>query len=101
MASLETLILSGRIVDIMIVFIVLEIVFVEVVRRKHGRGVATLPLLVNIGAGGSLMLALRAALVGSGWPWVATFLVSSLVFHVADLRIRWGSVPASSDGAAG
>lgn len=101
MATLETLILSGRIVDIMIFFIVLEIVFVEVVRRRHGRGVATLPLLINVGAGGSLMLALRAALVGSGWPWVATFLVSSLAFHVADVRIRWGSVPPPGGGAAG
>ena len=90
MASIEALILSGRIVDIMIVFIVIEIVLVEISRRMRGRGVGTLPLLVNIGAGGSLMLALRAALTGSGWQWVAVFLVSSLVFHVADLRVRWG-----------
>jgi hypothetical protein len=90
MTSIEELIQSGRIVDIMILFILLEIVLVEAWRRRHGRGVATLPLLVNIGAGGSLMLALRASLMGSGWQWVAVFLVASLVFHVADLRVRWG-----------
>ena len=90
MAVIEALISSGRIVDIMILFVVIEVVLVEYSRRSRGRGVGTLPLLVNIGAGGSLMLALRASLAGSGWQWVAVFLVSSLVFHVADLRVRWG-----------
>ena len=92
MAHIEALIQSGRIVDIMILFIVLEIAFVELWRRRRGRGIGTLPLLVNIGAGGSLMLALRACLVDSGWHWVAAFLVAALVFHVADLKIRWGAV---------
>ena len=51
--------------------------------------VAPLSLLVNIGAGGSLMLALRANLTGAGWTWVAFFLVAALVFHVSDLLVRW------------
>jgi len=90
MASIEALISSGRIVDIMILFVVIEVALVELSRRTRGRGLGTVPLLVNIGAGGSLMLALRASLVDSGWQWVAVFLVASLVFHVADLRVRWG-----------
>ena len=89
MASLENIIMSGRIVEVMLVFIVLEIVFVEVYRRRRGGGVSTVPLLVNIGAGGSLMLALRAALTDAGWQWIAAYLLAALAFHVADLAIRW------------
>lgn len=89
MDIIEDLILSGRIVDIMLAFIVIEIAAIELIRRSRGRGIATVPLLVNIGAGGSLMLALRATLTDAGWQWIAFFLVSSLVFHVSDLAIRW------------
>ena len=100
MQIIQDLITTGRIVDVMIVFVIIEIVIVEWSRRVRGRGVATVPLLVNIGAGGSLMLALRAALMDSGWQWVATFLVSSLVFHVLDVRIRWQPAATSGGGAA-
>ena len=89
MKLLEELITTGRIVDIMVLFIVIEVALILLVRRLRGGAIAPLPLLTNIGAGGSLMLALRADLTGAGWTWVAVFLVSALVFHVADLAIRW------------
>ena len=88
MASLESLILSGRIVDLMLVFIVLEIILFAWLRRRR-RGFSLPALLVNIGAGGSLMLALRASLTDAGWHWIVMFLVSALVFHVADVAGRW------------
>ena len=89
MALLESLIASGRIVDLMGAFILLEIVALMLYWRRTGRGVPPAPLLLNIGAGGSLMLALRAVLSGAGTPLVVLWLLSSLVFHVADLRQRW------------
>ncbi len=89
MAFLEDLVTSGRIVDLMLAFIVLEIVALVLIRRFTGRGIATLPLLTNIGAGTSLMLALRADLTGAGWTWIAFFLVAALIFHVSDLAQRW------------
>jgi len=58
METLQELILSGRIVDVMLVFIFLEIVVVLVIRNYRGGAVPPLPLLINIGAGGSLMLCL-------------------------------------------
>ena len=64
MALLEDLVTSGRIVDLMLAFIVLEIVALMLIRRYTGGGIATWPLLTNIGAGTSLMLALRADLTG-------------------------------------
>jgi hypothetical protein len=89
MKLLEELITSGQIVDIMLVFIAIEILAILAIRRATGAGIATVPLLTNIGAGGSLMLALRADLTGAGWQWVAFFLVAALVFHVLDLALRW------------
>ena len=96
MDLLEQLVTTGRIVDLMLVFILIEIVALLLIRRFTGRGIAALPLLTNIGAGGSLMLALRANLTGAGWTWVAVFLIASLVFHVGDLAQRWQRSPADA-----
>lgn len=93
MTMLEELIASGRIVDIMLAFVAVEVVLMLVYRRRTGRGIAPTPLLLNVGAGGSLMLALRAVLAGAGWPWVAACLVGALVFHIADLAQRWNAAP--------
>ena len=89
MTVLQDLILSGRIVDLMLAFIVIEIIAIMALRRARGGAIPTAPLLINIGAGASIMLALRAALTDAGWPWIAAFLLASLFFHVADLRQRW------------
>lgn len=97
MATLEQLVTSGRIVDIMLAFVLAEIVLLLLIRRRTGNGIAPVALLTNIGAGGSLMLALRADLTGAGWIWIAGFLVAALVFHVADLALRWQRV-AGADG---
>jgi hypothetical protein len=87
--SLELLIVSGRIVDIMVLFVIVEVVALIIYWQRTGRGVPTIPLLANVGAGGSLMLALGATLKGAGFPVVALCLIASLVFHVADIAIRW------------
>lgn len=87
--SLSNIISSGRIVDIMVLFVILEVLALIVYWRLKGKGIPTVPLLANIGAGGSLMLALGASLKGYSTSIVAVFLVSSLVFHLTDLAIRW------------
>ncbi len=88
---LEDLVTSGRIVDIMIVFVIIEVVLLLGYERATGRGVAPYSLLVNVGAGGSLMLALRAVFSEADWTIVAGCLVASLVFHTLDIRQRWRS----------
>ncbi len=87
---IENLVLSGRVVDLMIVLAVMEVLLIGLSCRFRGRGIDWLPLLVNMGAGLCLMLALRASLTNSGWQWVAFFLVCSLCLHVADVVVRWG-----------
>lgn len=89
MQTLQNLVESGRIVDVMLAFIILEIVVLSIIRQRRGGGVAALPLIVNIGAGGSLMVALRFALAGHSWLAITACLLAALVFHVADIRLRW------------
>ena len=53
MTALEALLTSGRIVDLMIVFLVIEVALISTLRGTKGIGFPVGPLLVNIGAGGS------------------------------------------------
>jgi len=80
---------SGRIVGLMAVFVAIEVAALIVWRRRTGNGIPTGPLLANIGAGVSLMLALGAALSGASPMLLALALLASLGFHLLDLRLRW------------
>ena len=87
--DLFSIISSGRIVDIMVLFVVVEVTALIVYWRRTGRGIPTIPLIANVGAGGSLMLALGATLKGLDVSIIALCLVASLVFHITDLALRW------------
>ena len=49
---------------------------------------APITVLLTILPGAVMILALRAALTGAGWQWVAIWLTVSLPLHLADLRHR-------------
>ncbi len=89
MALLEDLFRTGRIVDLMLLLLALEVLALTLYRYRSG---ARLALLLNVGSGVSLMLALRFSLTGAGWVPVAICLVTALAFHVADVtqRVRAG-----------
>jgi hypothetical protein len=89
MESLQEFILSGRIVDLMLALVALEILVISYLFSRQGRGIASWPMLLNIGSGASLMLALRVSLTGGQWPMLAACLVAALAFHVADMALRW------------
>jgi hypothetical protein len=76
---------SGRIVDLIVALMVLEGLALMTWRRWSGRGPRALDLVLNLAAGAALLLALRAALTGSAWPWVALPLTLALPLHLADL----------------
>lgn len=80
---------SGRIVGLMAVFVVIEVAALILWRRRTGNGIPTVPLLANIGAGVSLMLALGVALSGASPLLLALALLASLGCHLLDLRLRW------------
>lgn len=86
---MATLFASGRIVDLLFVFIALEVIALEVVRRRWRRGIPGLDLIISLSAGMALLLALRAALQAAPWQQVAAYLGLSLLAHGVDLARRW------------
>jgi hypothetical protein len=86
---MQQLVVSGRIVDLILLLIVLEIAVLGYIRARRGSGIAWRALLPNLIAGAALLLALRAAITGAAWPWTALWLAVAGLAHVADLRTRW------------
>ena len=80
---------SGRAVDLAIAITVMEGVVLAVYHRVTGRGVAPKQYVLNVMSGLCLMLALRLALTGSAWLWVALALGASGVIHALDMASRW------------
>jgi len=95
--ALDDLFASGRLIDVMLIALLAEVVVIQLYRRRTGGGIALVPLLLNLGAGGSLMLALRAALTNADWRWVGFCLTLALLFHLADQRQRWEAPVNSSE----
>ncbi|MCU0870057.1 MAG: hypothetical protein MUF30_10740 [Burkholderiales bacterium] len=81
---METLFTSGRVVDLVIAVLLLEVVLV---RGVLGRGDA-LPL-ATVASGMCLLLAWRAASSGADWRWIGLWLSSAGAAHAVDLRMRW------------
>ena len=73
---------SGHAVDLVLAFMAVEAVVLVMMKRR------ALTVVLTILPGAVMMLALRAALTGAGWQWVAIWLTVSLPLHLADLRHR-------------
>ncbi len=73
---------SGHIVDVILAFMVGEFVVLRL--RRH----SSVDLIVALLPGACLLLALRSALTGAGWVWVALCLAASLPAHLFDLLRR-------------
>jgi len=73
---------SGRAVDLILVFMLIEAVLL-IARRKPA-----VTVVLTMLPGAAMMLALRAAITGSSWIWIAIWLTVSLPLHLADLRHR-------------
>lgn len=89
---------SGRIVDLIIGLIVLEALALPLLHRRTGSGLPFAELAGLLVPGLCLLFALRGALTGAHWAWLALWLLAAFVAHLADLRRRWrrrGSVSRS------
>jgi hypothetical protein len=82
---------SGRVVDLLLAFMVLEAVALWAYRRASGRGIPSIAVAASLASGACLLLALRAALTTAGWEWIALWLTAALAAHLTDLRWRWGT----------
>jgi hypothetical protein len=79
---------SGRIVDLILGLTLLEAVAIGVHHRWTRRGVGLSLVLANLLAGACLLAALRLALTGAAWPWIALVLAAAFAAHLTDLRQR-------------
>jgi hypothetical protein len=80
---------DGRIIDFILLLVFGELMVLILIRKKTGRGLKAIDLMLNLLAGVALLFALRAALRGLAWPVVAMFLFLSLLAHLTDLGRRW------------
>jgi hypothetical protein len=82
---------SGRAVDAILVFMLIEYVALILLLKKFNGGASIAALLANLSAGAALLLSLRAALTGSPWQIVSLWLLLALFAHAADMKLRWGA----------
>lgn len=75
---------SGHAADLVLAVLALEAVWLKT------RGWSLTKIAGLVGPAVFIVLALRAALVGAGWEWVAVLLALSLPLHLMDLRERIG-----------
>jgi hypothetical protein len=80
---------SGHIIDLILVLVAVEVAALALWRRWSGNGPGLGAMAANLASGACLLLAVRAALVGAAWEWVAVALLGSLLAHAADLYGRW------------
>lgn len=74
---------SGRPVDLILVVLACEAVWLIAARRM--RIIETIFALLP---GALILLALRGALTDAAWPWIAAPLALSFPAHLADLMLR-------------
>ncbi len=79
---------TGLIADIILAFMALEAIVLVLYQRKTGRGFTQLSVFWMLFPGACLVLAIRAALVGAAWGWIALAVSFSLVAHLGYLRHR-------------
>ena len=89
--------LSGKLIDLIIALTVVEAGLLAGFHRLTQRGLAPQDYLLNLVSGLCLMLALRCALAGAGWHWIAAALSAAGLAHASDLVSRWKRRQRTSD----
>ena len=85
---MESLFASGRIADIALAVMAAEAVIIYMVIAYQADVVRYRALFANLAAGACLVIAVRLALVGANWQWIAVALAASLLAHSTDLALR-------------
>jgi len=85
---MEQLFASGRIVDFILVLMLTEYIGLRLYMSRNGRRMGDLGLAGYLLSGALLLLALRVALAGGAWIWIAACLAMAFLVHLIDLRRR-------------
>jgi hypothetical protein len=79
---------SARVVDVVFIVVLIEVAVLAAAARRGARTRAMFSACVAVAPGVCLLLALRAALLGADWPWIAVPLTASFPLHLADIWRR-------------
>lgn len=79
---------SGHVVDLLLAVILAEFMGLMWLRRARGIRAVAVELLFTLAPGVCLLMALRSALTGAPWIWIAAWLAASFPFHLGDLLRR-------------
>lgn len=85
---MAALIESGRVADLILAIMVLEAAVLCALAMRRPAREPVAGLLLNLGAGASLVLALRASITGADWAVVGAWLAVALLAHAGDLIER-------------
>jgi hypothetical protein len=94
---MEQLLLSGRLIDLILLLIAAEAVGIFLLHRLDSRRPGPRDLYPNLASGAALMYAVKLALQGAAWYALAACLALAFLAHLTDLSLRYGaSNPRSS-----
>jgi ABC-type spermidine/putrescine transport system permease subunit II len=85
---MQALFASGHVADLVLLVLLAESAALVLWHRRTGRGLAPAALAGLVLPGIAFALALRAALTGAGWGWVAAALVAAFLAHAFDVAVR-------------
>lgn len=85
---LTSLFSSSLGVDMALVFIAIEFAYLLIGGGRKARLSKAFELMLALGPGVCIMLALRCALTGTSVIWIALWLTASLPLHLADVVRR-------------
>lgn len=80
---------SGHVADLILVVLAVEAALLLALRRRTGQGPSPRAVLALVLPGVALVLALRFALTGASWGWIALALLAAFAAHLFDLATRW------------
>jgi hypothetical protein len=92
---MDEIIKSGFATDIVLIIMAVEAVMITFFMRRNGLNSSVPGFLAALLAGACLILALRAALNGSGFGEIALFLALSLLAHLGELVLKIRSLKAN------
>jgi hypothetical protein len=80
---------SGRVVDLALLIVVLELAALLALRVRGRKDLGTPDVLANLAAAAGLLSAAHLLIARDGWVYTAAALSVALVAHIAALRYRW------------
>ena len=88
LAWLQQWVISGGLIDVIIVITLLEFAALLLYQQQTKRGLMPRDYLLSMLSGLCLMLALRCALKDNSWYFIASFLALAGIAHVTDIAMR-------------